>query len=101
MNLALFGDVKTEAIPYLGAEESAQTFISLFGDIKLTVPYGTRVIVNGISLFGDTEVRATEVDGPILRINFFSLFGDLKVVEKPATSLSTGRLPQATETFPY
>lgn len=101
MNLALFGDVKTEAVPHLGAEQATQTFVSLFGDIKLTVPYGTRVVVNGISLFGDTEVRATDGDGPILRVNFFSLFGDLKVVEKPATGLRAGRQPQAGETFPY
>lgn len=101
MNLALFGDVKTEATPYLGAEQTTQTFISLFGDIRLAVPAGTRIMVNGISLFGDTEVRVTDSDGPTLRVNFFSLFGDLKVIEKPAVGLIAGRQPQEGHPFPY
>ncbi len=100
MNLALFGDIKAEVASSQLVERRTHTIISLFGDVRLTVPQGTRVAVSGFSLFGDTRITIDRDDDVAVRIAFFSLFGDLTIVEKPA-SASTARRPEESQPFPY
>lgn len=101
MNLAVFGDVQSEATRYRTLNGGSQTIVSLFGDVKLTVPPGTRVEVSGFSLFGDSRIAIEDGDDPTLRVNFFSLFGDLTIVEKSAPRLVAEHRGQEGPTFPY
>jgi predicted membrane protein len=100
MQLALFGDIKAEVASSLSTAPATQTIISIFGDVRLTVPQGTRVAVSGFSLFGDTRITIDDDDAVAVKITFFSIFGDLTIVEKPANT-SPARRPGIEHPFPY
>ncbi len=101
MRLAIFGDLKLAMAG--GAENGAgsETVVSLFGDVKIVVPPGARVTTSGFALFGDSNVAVEGGDAPDLCVNFFSLFGDLMIVEGKVQTLPATLNRAEQPTFPY
>jgi hypothetical protein len=47
-------------------------------------PPRSRVTGGGFSLFGDRKIEVPPGDGPEIRVNALSLFGDLQVSDRPS-----------------
>lgn len=101
MQLTIFRDLKVDVTRDTGISSVTETIVSLFGDVKIVVPPGARVATSGFTLFGDSSVDVEGGDGPELRVNFFSLFGDLTIVEGKARALSAPQDRAERPTFPY
>lgn len=60
------------------------TATAVMGDIKIIVPDGVDVEVEGIAIMGDKKVRVVEapagMDVPVVRVKAFVLMGDVKVL---------------------
>lgn len=82
--IALAGDARIDATSVAGAGATL-TFVSLAGDAVVLVPPGSRVSGSGLSVFGDRKIEVTPGDGPEIRIDGYSLFGDVKVSDQPST----------------
>jgi hypothetical protein len=82
--VALLGDARIDATRSTGAG-ARLTFLGLAGDAIVRVAPGSRVTGGGLSVFGDRRIEVTPGDGPEIRIDGFSLFGDVKVSDQPAT----------------
>jgi hypothetical protein len=81
--VALLGDARIDATGSAGPG-ATMTFVGLAGDAIVRVPPGSRVTGGGLSLFGDRMVEVSPGDGPEIRIDGYSLFGDVKVVDQPS-----------------
>jgi hypothetical protein len=120
MHLALFSDTTKSAFPDEWTEQSALILFSnakfdltrqsldafarlnvfsIFGAAKIVVPAGTRVVTDGIAIFGAASVRAESTVGPEVRIRYFALFGAVEVVEAKAEGqqIAAG----SSQVFPY
>jgi predicted membrane protein len=81
----VFGDTTVDLRAAVLAPEGAQIdVLTAFADVKIIVPRGWRVALSGIPAFGDysdnTDVTAAAAnDAPLLSVNVFALFGDLKI----------------------
>ena len=64
------------------------TFLGLAGDADVVVPPGSRVTGGGLSVFGDRRIEVTPGEGPEIRIDGYSLFGDVKVSDPSARTSS-------------
>lgn len=80
--VALLGDARIDATGTTGTG-ARMTFLGLAGDAIIIVPPGSRVTGGGLSVFGDRKVKVTPGDGPEIRIDGYSLFGDVKVSDQP------------------
>ncbi|MET0833982.1 MAG: hypothetical protein ABWZ62_08385 [Actinomycetota bacterium] len=80
--VALLGDAKIDATGAL-PQGARMTFLGLAGDAIVVVPPGSRVTGGGLSVFGDRKVEVTPGDGPEIRIDGYSLFGDVKISDQP------------------
>ncbi len=101
MIFTLFGDLKFDLARDLSLSTAPQTVISLFGDLELAVPPDTQVKLAGVTLFGDSRVKVSGGYGPTLNIRFFSLFGDLKIVEGKAIAVPIQHPAVEGARFPY
>lgn len=81
--IALLGDARIDATGS-GAAGARMTFLGLAGDAIVVVPPGSRVTGGGLSVFGDRKIEVTPGDGPEIRIDGYSLFGDVKVSDQPS-----------------
>ena len=81
--VALLGDAKIDATGAM-PKGARMTFLGLAGDAIVVVPPGSRVTGGGLSVFGDRKVEVTPGDGPEIRIDGYSLFGDFKISDQPA-----------------
>jgi hypothetical protein len=54
----------------------------LLGTRSFGVPPGSRVTGGGLSVFGDRKIEVSPGDGPEIRIDGFSLFGDVEVSDQ-------------------
>jgi hypothetical protein len=78
--IALLGDARIDATR--SAPGARMTFLGLAGDAIVVVPPGSRVTGGGLSVFGDRKIEVTPGDGPEIRIDGYSLFGDVKVSDQ-------------------
>jgi hypothetical protein len=81
--VALVGDARIDATAPAGPGATL-TFLSLAGDAVVRVPPGSRVSGGGLSVFGDRRIEVSPGDGPEIRIDGFSLFGDVEVSDRPS-----------------
>jgi hypothetical protein len=81
--VALVGDARIDATGPAGPG-ATMTFLGLAGDAVVRVPPGSRVTGGGLSVFGDRKIEVSAGDGPEIRIDGYSLFGDVKVSDRPA-----------------
>jgi hypothetical protein len=81
--VALAGDARIDASAPPGPDATL-TFLGLAGDAVVRVPPGSRVTGGGLSVFGDRKIEVSPGDGPEIRIDGFSLFGDVKVSDRPS-----------------
>ena len=81
--IALLGDARIDATGSAAAG-ARMTFVGLAGDAIVIVPPGSRVTGGGLSVFGDRKIEVTPGDGPEIRIDGYSLFGDVKVSDQPS-----------------
>jgi len=98
VKFSIFGDTDIDLSRDTVMQRGRVTIVSLFGDAKVSVPVGTRVGTTSVTIFGDCRVRVESGDGPDVRVNFFSIFGGLTVVEGEVVALpplGSGR------SFPY
>jgi hypothetical protein len=79
--VALIGDVRMDLRDRPPGEGARLRVFHLFGDVRLRVFPGTRVITGGTTLFGDQRVDVKAGDGPEFEVRTWSLFGDLEVSE--------------------
>jgi hypothetical protein len=88
--VALLGDAKIDATGAM-PQGARMTFLGLAGDAIVVVPPGSRVTGGGLSVFGDRKVEVTPGDGPEIRIDGYSLFGDVKISDQPRPPDPAGR----------
>ncbi len=81
--VALLGDARIDATGPAG-RRARMTFLGLAGDAVVHVPSGSRVTGGGLSVFGDRKIEVSPGDGPEIRIDGYSLFGDVRVSDRPA-----------------
>jgi hypothetical protein len=58
------------------------TFIALAGEAVIRVPPGSRITGGGFSLLGDREIDVSPGDGPVITVDAYTLFGDLRVSDR-------------------
>jgi hypothetical protein len=59
------------------------TFIALAGEAVIRVPPGSRITGGGFSLLGDRKSDVSPGDGPEIRVDAYTVFGDLQVSDRP------------------
>lgn len=100
MNIAIFGSfgerllapgwVKQTALAFLGGgdfdltgvepgADAQLTAIAVFGGIDIIMDEGTRITMDGFSLFGSREVEVVPGDGPAVHIRSYAVFGSVEV----------------------
>jgi len=79
--VSVLGDTQIDASAGAGMGATV-TFIALAGEAVIRVPPGSRVSDGGFSHFGDREIEVSPGDGPEIRVNAYSLFGDLVVSDR-------------------
>lgn len=97
--LVLCGGATLDLTKRLPGPDATLTAIGAFGGAKIVVPAGTRLAVDGLSLFGGRSVAVRPGDGPSLRIHAFWLFGGVRIVEGAPVPAATA--PPARANFPY
>jgi hypothetical protein len=81
--ISFLGDARIDATA--GAGPGAKlTMVTLAGNAVLPVPPGSRISGGGFSLFGDRKIEVTPGEGPEIRVNAYSIFGDLEVSDRPS-----------------
>lgn len=118
MHLAIFGETTKSDFPHDQAGQSALILFgngtfdltkrplgllarlnlcAIFGAIKIVVPAGTRVVTDGMAVFGAATVKSASEGGPELCVRYFVLFGAVEVIES-----TVAPLPIASgATFPF
>ena len=81
--VALLGDARIDATGSVG-RGARMTFLGLAGDAVVHVPPGSRVTGGGLNVFGDRKIEVSPGEGPEIRIDGYSLFGDVRVSDRPA-----------------
>ncbi len=76
--VSVLGDTRIDASAGAGTGAKV-TFIALAGEAVIRVPPGSRVTGGGFSLFGDRKIDVSSNDGPEIRVDAYTLFGDLQV----------------------
>ncbi len=81
--VAVFGDSELDMRETVGrGDDIAVRAVAGFGDVRVMVPAGSRVEISGFALFGNKRsavVGDPAVDGPVVRVKAWALFGDVKV----------------------
>lgn len=80
----VFGDMYLDLREaQLNPGENVIDVFTLFGDVRVLVPPGVRVISSGGTLFGDTEANlgnaAPKQNAPVVALKVSGVFGDAKV----------------------
>lgn len=96
--IAIFGSANLDLTRQSPMSNAALKVAAIFGSAKIVVPPGARVTTKGFALFGNSRVQVEHGAGPELQINFFVLFGEVKIVEGVARALPA---PLSGQTFPY
>ncbi len=96
--VAVFGSANLDLTRQSPMSSAALKVAAIFGSAKIVVPPGARVTTKGFALFGNSQVKVEHGAGPELQINFFVLFGEVKIVEGVARALPA---PLSGQTFPY
>ncbi|HEY8601834.1 MAG TPA: hypothetical protein VIL85_25630 [Thermomicrobiales bacterium] len=96
--VALFGSAHLDLTRHSPMSSAALKIAVIFGSAKIVVPPGARVTTRGMALFGNSLVKVEHGTGPELQIDFFVLFGEMKIVEGTARAMPT---PLSSQTFPY
>lgn len=81
--VALLGDARIDATSSAGPGATIR-FLGLAGDAVVHVAPGSRVTGGGLSVFGDRSIEVSPGDGPEIRIDGYSLFGDVKISDRPS-----------------
>ena len=81
--VAVLGDLRLDASAGAG-DGATVTCVGILSDVHVRVPRGSRVREGGFGLLGDRRIEVSPGDGPEIRINAFSLFGDLVATDAPA-----------------
>jgi hypothetical protein len=79
--VSVLGDTRIDASAGAGTGATV-TFIAVAGDAVIRVPPGSRVTGGGFSLIGDRKIEVAPGDGPEIRVNVYTLFGDLVVSDR-------------------
>ena len=83
----LFGDLKLDLRQVLQPGEVLEVESwSIFGDVRILVPLGTEVLVNGGTMLGDVKTESDPREqvaptGARLVLNVYGMFGDVRVRE--------------------
>ncbi len=81
--VAVFGDSELDMRDTVGAgDEISVRAVAGFGDVRVMVPAGSRVEISGFALFGNKRSQVVgdpTIDGPVVRVKAWALFGDVKV----------------------
>ena len=96
--IAIFGSVTLDLTLHPPMADANLTVAAVFGEAKVIVPPGARVLTKGIALFGGSKVKVQPGLGPDLTINFLALFGEVKIIEGKARAIPARAIEQ---TFPY
>lgn len=96
--VAIFGSAHLDLTRQSPLSSAVLKVATIFGSAKIVVPPGARVTTKGFALFGSSRVRVEQGSGPELQVNFFVLFGEVKIVEGVARAIPA---PLNGETFPY
>jgi hypothetical protein len=81
--VAILSDLRLDASA--GTRDGASlTSVAILGDVRVRVPPGSRVREGGLALLGDRRVEVTPGTGSEIRINAYSIFGDVLVTDSPA-----------------
>ncbi len=97
----LFGSAKLDLTTRPPAPDAALTACAIFGEVKIIVPAGSRLALDGFSLFGSGSVKAQRGNGPDLRIRAFSLFGGVTVKEGAPVPVPLELQAAERRVFPY
>lgn len=95
--VAIFGSVELDLTKRPPALDATLTVASVFGSVKVIVPPGTRVVTNGIAIFGSARAKVAPGVGPELHVRCLALFGSVVVVEGKVPALAT----TSGQTFPF
>jgi len=81
--LAVFGDCTLDMRQAItSGDEITVRAVAGFGDVRVMVPAGSRVEISGLALFGSKSsevIGDPTAGGPVVRVNAWALFGDVKV----------------------
>ncbi len=97
----LFGSAKLDLTARPPAPDAALTVCAIFGEVKIIVPAGSRLALDGFSLFGSRTVKVQPGDGPDLRIRAFALFGGVTVKEGAPVPIMVEQQAAERRVFPY
>ena len=95
--LVLFGNATFDLTKQPLDTDARLNVFSIFGAAKVVVPAGTRVVTDGVALFGAAKVKGDAAAGPEVRIRYLALFGAVEIVEAKSATLASGAGP----VFPY
>jgi hypothetical protein len=95
--LILFGNAKFDLTRQPMDAYARLKVFSIFGAAKVIVPAGTRVVTDGVAIFGAATVRGESTVGPEVRIRYLALFGNVEIVEAKAEPVTFG----SGRVFPY
>lgn len=96
--IAVFGSAVLDLTLHPPLSDATLTVAAIFGEVKVIVPPGARVITRGAAVFGGSKVRVEPGVGPELRVNLLALFGQVTIVEGKARAIAS---PASAQTFPY
>lgn len=79
--VTLFGD-QTMDLEHLSSGTIHIVSVGVFGDLEVKVPKGTRIMLDGFTLFGDIEDEpdpGTQDNQLTVRVTRFGMFGDVEI----------------------
>jgi predicted membrane protein len=85
--VVIFGSALLDLTERLPADDATLNVRAVFGSVKVIVPSGTRLSVQGLSLFGERRVKVQAGEGPTLRLRAGAVFGTIEVIESPRDAI--------------
>lgn len=64
------------------AEGAKLTVVAIFGSARIVVSPGTKVRMQGFSIFGGRESSVAHGEGPEVNVNAIAIFGGVRIKEK-------------------
>jgi predicted membrane protein len=76
------GDIDLTASP--PGSDARLTAVAVLGGVKILVPPGTKVSVEGFGFLGGREIKVSQTgDGPEIKMNLWAFLGGIEVNETP------------------